>query len=71
MDKKNCNTPAKDESSAESGSLCSFTQSSYDSMSEGSYELDQWHGKLSMSWESVGSETVSSNLFLAPQTTGW
>ena len=70
MDVTNYNQPKKDDSSVESISLGSLNQSSCDSLSEGSYELDQWHGKLSMSWESVGSETHSSNLLLAPQSTG-
>ena len=43
--------------------------SSCDSLSEGSYELtNDWRGQVSLSWESVASETASSNLYLAPQT---
>ena len=58
------------ENSDDSNSICSFTHSSCDSMSEASYELTPWHGKLSMSWESIGPDAMSSSLFLAPQTTG-
>ena len=70
---KDKETSSNDErnSADESNSIGSISHSSsYDSLSEGSYELRPWHGKLSMSWESVGSETHSSNLLLAPQSTG-
>ena len=56
-------------SSDDSDSICSFTHS-YNSLSEGSYELAPWHGKLSMSWESIGPDVMSSNLFLAPENAG-
>ena len=69
-DKDEDNSSDGQASSDESNSMCSFARSSYDSMSEKSYELTPWHGKLSMSWESVGPDVMSSNLFLAPQTTG-
>ena len=56
-------------SSDDSNSVCSFTNS-YNSLSEGSYELAPWHGKLSMSWESIGPDLMSSSLFLAPENAG-
>ena len=56
-------------SSDDSDSICSFTHS-YNSLSEGSYELAPWHGKLSMSWESIGPDVMSSSLFLAPENAG-
>ena len=62
-DGKNVKT-VEDESSVDSNSTCS----SCDSMSERSYELEEWRGKLSMSWESVASEITSSSLLLAPQS---
>ena len=58
-------------SSDDSDSICSFTHSSYNSLSEGSYELAPWKGKLSMSWESIGPDVISSSLLLAPDNTGW
>ena len=56
-------------SSDDSDSICSFTHS-YNSLSEGSYELAPWHGKLSMSWESIGPDVMSSSLLLAPENSG-
>ena len=70
---KDKETSSNDErnSADESNSIGSISHSSsYDSLSEGSYELRPWHGKLSMSWESIGPDKISSNLFLSPQTTG-
>ena len=57
-------------SSDDSDSICSFTHSSYNSLSEGSYELAPWKGKLSMSWESIGPDVISSSLLLAPDNAG-
>ena len=54
-------------SSDESSCNCSINHSDYDSMSEGSFYLPSWKGKLSMSWESIGPEAKSSSMFLSPQ----
>lgn len=67
--RKNENRSERHENSDDSNSICSFTHSSCDSMSEASYELTPWHGKLSMSWESIGPDAMSSSVFLAPQAT--
>ena len=58
------NGAKEEDGSVDSASTCS----SCDCMSERSYELEEWRGKLTMSWESIASETTASNLLLAPQS---